>query len=77
MKDLYDKTCEDWNKLCVETEGNLRVECRDGQRFYCISHDTSIANFLTFPDNESNDVLLKVTDISFCHVYQTIRCVLF
>ena len=72
MKDLYDKTCEDWNKLWKQTRGYLDVECQEHQRFDQISHDTSIANFLTFPDRESCDMLLKVTDSRFCLVDQTI-----
>lgn len=58
MSDLYGGVCEMWNRLHIETEGNLRVECRD-QKFSQISRDTYVALFLTYPDNESNDVLLK------------------
>lgn len=70
MSDLYVTICEKWNRLNAETEGNLRVECQlvDGrqdnsQKFAPISFDTAVGTFLTYPDNESNDVLLKVRGI--------------
>ena len=71
MKDLYEKTCEDWNKLRTLTEGDLSLGERYGPRFFNISLDTSIANFLTFPDGESYNKLLTVTDTSYCLFNQT------
>ena len=61
MREVYRLVCELWNRLHDELEGNLAVgACNGGQRFVTISEDACVAVFLTYPDDESNDYLLKV-----------------
>ena len=61
MKRLYDSVCKLWNALHDSTDGTLAVgACQNGQKFYKIALDTPVGVFLTFPDDETNDVLLKV-----------------
>jgi len=61
MKGLYESVCEQWNKLYDEMEGDLVVgACGNSQKFLQISEATPVCVFLTYPDPDMTDVLIKV-----------------
>jgi hemicentin len=63
MVDLYRAVVPAWNALHAQLEGLLAVgACENGQRFDAIGDHTAVGTFLTYPDNETNDVLLRVVD---------------
>jgi hypothetical protein len=62
MRDLYAVVCERWNALYHDLGGELAVgACGLGQRFVTIGLEAAVGVFLTYPDDETNDMLLKVT----------------
>jgi hypothetical protein len=65
MRDLFSVVVERWNALYHDLGGELPVgACRAGQRFLEIGLDATVGLFLTYPDDESNDMLLKVRRFS-------------
>jgi len=64
MHGMYATLCVKWNALYDEVEGALDVgACRNSQRFVKISMDTPVGTFLTYPDLDTNDILIKVLDM--------------
>lgn len=58
---MFQSICEQWNALYDETEGELEVgACNTSRRFIRIGPTVSVSAFLTYSDDESNDLLLKV-----------------
>jgi hypothetical protein len=58
---LYLAVCHEWNRMYDDLEGVLAVgACANAQRFLKIDADTPVGVFLTYPDHETNDVLIKV-----------------
>ncbi len=61
MKRIFETVCKLWNALHESTDGMLAVgACQNGQKFDQISLESSVGTFLTYPDDERNDMLLKV-----------------
>jgi hypothetical protein len=61
MMAVYKDMVDGWNALHKQQDGNLVVgACETVQVFPQIGLDTPVGVFLTYRDNETNDVLIKV-----------------
>lgn len=61
MGRLFDAICKGWNAMHAALGGQLAVgACGAGQQFLAIDGDTGLATFVTLPDREIGNVLIRV-----------------
>ena len=61
MSEMYNAICEMWNAYHVSVDGNLAVgACNAVRMFDRVDLNTRVGLFLTYPDDESGNLLLRV-----------------